>query len=290
MTATIRVQDGSTEYLRVPVGPASVVLAAQPVAISLDSGTTWLPAQWEGDPGTTRTARTTNPVLFEVAAGEVATAYPVLVRITDTPEVPILGAGWVLVSTLIPGPGIVTLEEAKQGLNIRTDSDDAELESFLLAATEQVEAIVGPVREKVVTERHAAAGDTLVLRTTPVLSVGSIVGRLGAVSLYGSGDLDVDPATGIVRVSYGGRFSFPTYGGVDVTYIAGRTEVPEAIKKATIIILDHLWKTQRGWVARPTLRGEDLTYPGAEGGLPLGFALPSRAVQLLQPYTQMVVA
>lgn len=82
--------DGSIEYLTVTV-TADVPLDAQPVAVSLDRGTTWLPCVWVGDPGTTRKARTTTPVTFD-NAGAFRTP-SVLVRVTDNPEVPIIRAG-----------------------------------------------------------------------------------------------------------------------------------------------------------------------------------------------------
>jgi hypothetical protein len=79
---------GSIEYVVVTV-TSDVTLGTQPVVLSLDKGVTWLPCTWVGDPGTTRKARTTDTVTFDPAMP----ATEVLVRVTDTPEVPIIRAG-----------------------------------------------------------------------------------------------------------------------------------------------------------------------------------------------------
>jgi hypothetical protein len=57
------------------------------------------------------------------------------------------------------------------------------------------------------------------------------------------------------------------------------TEVPAPFGEAGRIILEHLWQTQRGPSARPTLGGEEtVALPG------FGFAIPNRAAELLSPY------
>lgn len=84
----------STEYLHGPV-TANVTLDTQVVEVAFvtpssavpDSSTAWVTAEWEGDPGTTRTWRvligpaTTSPL----AAG----SYAVWVRVHDAPEIPV---------------------------------------------------------------------------------------------------------------------------------------------------------------------------------------------------------
>jgi hypothetical protein len=89
---TITLFAGSVEHLAATV-TADIELDAQTVEFSTD-GETWHAADWEGDPGLTRTARTVAPITWEsTGRGPV----PVLVRVTDTPEVPIIIAGEVLV-------------------------------------------------------------------------------------------------------------------------------------------------------------------------------------------------
>lgn len=94
---------GTDEYVKATVtldaadlpDPTAAALD-QAVAISIDTGTTWLPATWQGvdvyDDSSkthTRKARTTDTVVFATPA-----TGPVLVKITDTAEAPIIIAGY----------------------------------------------------------------------------------------------------------------------------------------------------------------------------------------------------
>lgn len=80
---------GSTEYLTVSV-TADITLDAQPVAFSFDR-TIWLPAEWVGTAGTTRSARLLVSDTNLPAPPTTSTA--VYVKVTDNPEVPIVQAG-----------------------------------------------------------------------------------------------------------------------------------------------------------------------------------------------------
>ena len=73
---------------------ADVALGTQTVAISLTpkgGAHTWLPAVWEGLAGTSRVARTQNPVSLDAAYPD--RTYLVHVKVTDSPEVPVIYAG-----------------------------------------------------------------------------------------------------------------------------------------------------------------------------------------------------
>jgi hypothetical protein len=80
---------GSVEYLYADV-TADRELDSQPVEMAVDTNPAsadWAEATWVGDPGLTRSCR----ILLDgtLAAGK----YSVYVRITDTPEVPVVKAG-----------------------------------------------------------------------------------------------------------------------------------------------------------------------------------------------------
>lgn len=80
------------EYLEVDV-TASVPLGdSVTVAFSLDRGATWLSAAWVGTEGLQRTAA---HLLDTAGIGE--DDYPVWVKLTDSPEVPIIKAGTISV-------------------------------------------------------------------------------------------------------------------------------------------------------------------------------------------------
>lgn len=52
---------------------------------------------------------------------------------------------------------------------------------------------------------------------------------------------------------------------------------PAPVRLATLMLLDHLWETQRGPASNPV--DEELGTPGS-----FGFAVPNRVLELLAPY------
>lgn len=173
--------------------------------------------------------------------------------------------------------GPLTLGEAKKFLNITSASDDEEIGRFLEASTDLVESLVGPLTVRMIVDEPATVSPgtgTIMLRTAPVVGVDSITARGSGVVLFVAADLYVDQSTGVVTALSGGHLRG---GHLLVTYRAGRADVPEAIRLAQGIVLDHLWRTQRA--QRPSARGGS-----PEAAPPMGFALPARAEQLLQPY------
>jgi hypothetical protein len=136
---------------------------------------------------------------------------------------------------------IVSLEDAKARLNITTDSDDLELMSF-------IEAIAAPVENylhEVVSPRECTEDLELCgerkfwLTNRPVMSLTnavSIEGRTWDVS-----NLRVTSG-GQVRVVTGPRL----HGVVTFTYQAGYDVVPPNYREGALVILQHVWETQRG--------------------------------------------
>lgn len=170
------------------------------------------------------------------------------------------------------------------------DSGDAELTDFLDAAVEAVEGIVGPVGLATVTETHyGVSSDVLVLRQMPVAALVSVSSRFGATTTALTlADYELNLAAGIVRQVSGSGF----YGNYTITYSVGREVVPASIQLAILIIAEHLHETQR-------MPGQTSDRPAGFGGIdgvadagfmPRGFAIPSRAQELLRPYIVPVVA
>lgn len=98
MSAKISIPSGSLEYVKATV-TADVTLAdAMTVAISLSSNGVhnWVTATWTGTAAVTRTARTSSPVDFSTLTK--GKTYSVYVKLTDSPEVPIIAAGSLTVS------------------------------------------------------------------------------------------------------------------------------------------------------------------------------------------------
>jgi uncharacterized phiE125 gp8 family phage protein len=179
----------------------------------------------------------------------------------------------------------VSLDELKAHLGITESDDDDELLGMLDAAVDVVENFVGPIDETAVTETHYSVNSgALVLNRYPateLVALSSVTGG-SPIELVAS-DFVLDPATGVLRSIYGSGFN----GTYTVTYSAGRPDTPAALRLAVLIVAAHLWETQRGPASTsgPLSADEDFTsVPG------LGFAIPNRARELLQPYVQITVA
>jgi hypothetical protein len=174
-------------------------------------------------------------------------------------------------------PGfVISLAVAKRHLNITSTTDDEEIRGWLAAVTEVIEAKVGPVVVKTITdERHDGNGRSLWLRQTPVVSLTTVAPWLTTGTTYTVADLRLSPDSGRVERKDGLCF---TGGPFAVSYKAGRPVIGENISQAAAIILKHLWETQRGAAGLPLQGLDDTTLiPG------MGFAVPNRALELLAP-------
>jgi uncharacterized phiE125 gp8 family phage protein len=195
-----------------------------------------------------------------VATGTNAGAFTDVFTVLDPAELPVVG-----------------LAEAKRYLNVTASTDDEEIRRMLGVATDLCERYTGrALRRKTVSESFASDGcaPVLVLRQVPVLSVSSVSENGTAVSSYTlRGDLGL-----LARGSATAPSSW-AFGTVDVTYTAGYSDPPAVAVEAVLVVLRHLWDTQRGSSAGlPGLGGTDDGYtPGAS------YALPRRAQELLAP-------
>lgn len=160
-----------------------------------------------------------------------------------------------------------TLLDVKRHLNMTSTTHDDELQLMVDAATDVVVGLIGQdFTASVVSERVVARGGTVILSRRPI--VGDVVLNGGAVtgfSLNRSAGLLID-------VPY-------VYGPLVATYTVGDGLVPAAVSLATMVIASHLWESQRG--TSPTaLQAADTNefVPG------LGFTVPNRAKELLEPY------
>lgn len=180
-------------------------------------------------------------------------------------------------------PLIVSLADAKKHLNLTSSRSDEEVRAWLESITEGVENLAGVCVRRTFSERHDTPGcgfPQLVLHRTPVLALVSVRGILSLGRTYDVAGLDVDGETGIVQRLDGHRL----YGPLRVTYTAGRQVIPASIRDAAKIILKHLWRTQYGASrALGDVGGTD-DYSVTEAVPGFGYAIPNRALQLLEPY------
>ncbi|MCT9932448.1 phage gp6-like head-tail connector protein [Planotetraspora sp. A-T 1434] len=169
--------------------------------------------------------------------------------------------------------GIISLAEAKAQLNIAsTDTtDDEEISGFIRSVTAICERYAGAIVRRTHVEKHRG-GYGIALAWAPVLSLTSVAAvETGGVDQEVA-DLDLDGPTGIVQRK-DGRYM---RGPFRVSYVAGRTEVPPDIRQAALIILQHVWDTQRGQMG--TVRGRSSEEPWDPRK---GFSIPRRALELL---------
>lgn len=181
----------------------------------------------------------------------------------------------IVVSLAEDTSGPIDLADVKVHLDIdeSDESADVELAGFLGAAIEVVEGIVGPISPTSYTETHyGRSGGPIFLHHAPVIAVQELGTPTYAYSVE---DLTVDTGMGAIIDTAG----YALRGNLTVTYTAGRATVPAAVRLAVLIIVAHLWETQRG--AAP------LPFGGPDAEVPLpgqGFAIPRRAEELLAPF------
>lgn len=186
---------------------------------------------------------------------------------------------------------LLGLTEARSAIRARSDDtsgDDDLRELYIPAVTTIVEDLVGPVVKRSVTVTVAGGGKGITLDEQPVAAVTSVVES--GVTLAGT-DYVVDLDAGIV---YRGT---PTatrrwtagLGAVVITYDAGRVAntaaVPASIKLAARIILRNEWENDRNG-NRPDLAGQVNNDTVAT---PAGYAIPRRAYQYLEPFSQVAL-
>lgn len=166
----------------------------------------------------------------------------------------------------------ISLTEVKAHANVpaTATAHNDELNLFRGAAEEAVQGIIGPVLHRTVTESVHASRGVVLLRYSPVVSVTSLTASGTAVTYT------LDVAAGVLR-------DVNTYGKLDVTYVAGRTVVPDSVRVAGLIIAAHLWETQKG---NAPSSGGALPDTGEDGfpGFGMAYSIPNRARDLLMPY------
>jgi hypothetical protein len=183
-------------------------------------------------------------------------------------------------------PSFITLAETKAQLNMTTTNNDAELQDYIDAACDEVEQWVGPVATRTITgefvdlmgrtifnELTTAGTRSFVLRWRPVQSIEAISSAIISGVTYTPTDFVVDPNTGIIRRKDGGTI----FGPLTVDYTAGYATPPAWARLAAKIIVQHLWRTQRGGALLTANAAEDV---GTVEGI--GFAIPGAAAQLLE--------
>lgn len=185
---------------------------------------------------------------------------------------------------------MVSLDEVKDFLSISNDTTtDAKLTLFIAAASQMIYNKVGVVSgSPTVDEWHDGGSDRIVLRNTgPIESVTTVVESYGSI-VYTLTQVNLDtPAAGssyqytvdlnggiLVRRAAGIAVPFASgVRNIHVTYVAGYVTVPADLQHAAMVLVKHLWETQRG-------------PQGRVGATPDGssYSFPNRVLEILAPY------
>lgn len=188
---------------------------------------------------------------------------------------------------------IVSLEETKEFLNIpaTTTTSDDELERFIAAASAMWIRRIGQPSTATFTETHDGGRSTIILDHSPVQSVASVVESQGGgvshtlsqVTLatsesFGPWDYTLDASTGVLtRRASGSAIPFASgSGNISVTYTSGYESVPEDIEHAILLLVLHLWQTQRG--------GQAGRQSADEWNPAFAFTWPSRVEEIAATY------
>jgi hypothetical protein len=175
---------------------------------------------------------------------------------------------------------LVGLAEAKQHLNMtRTDADE-ELLEFIGRASAAVESHSKLWHRATIVETlDRYPRRAIVLSKRRAVSVSSVV----------ENGVTIDPLTYQLagQVLTRGYYSLAANwlagpGALVVTYQAGETVVPLDVRQAVLLMLEHLWQTQRGPSSGRTssAAGQEAAYDPRQS-----FSLPRRVQELLEPYT-----
>jgi len=166
---------------------------------------------------------------------------------------------------------IVSLAETKAQLNLVGNGDDDEIRGYIQAATNVVHHYVGPSAVQRYTERHSG---TVILNFNPVIEIESIEVIRGRA--YSPADVEAD-----VNGQLWGPNGEAISGTYRITYRAGHEIVPANRTRAAMLIIQHMWETQRtNDIRRPPAAHVDEFNPQDSYGR--SFSIPRRAVELLE--------
>jgi hypothetical protein len=179
---------------------------------------------------------------------------------------------------------IITLQEAKEFLDISLATDDAELAGFVTAASRLWVGRVGPVNPTAFDEWYDGGTPRIVLRRWPLLTVDLVEESFGPIKYTltessGTWSYFVDKSTGLLLRRVMNITTPFAYGqrNIHVQYTAGYTTAPADIKQAVALLVQHMWATQRG---RTRVRG------GSDEWRPdFAFTWPSRVEAYAASYS-----
>jgi len=176
-------------------------------------------------------------------------------------------------------PAHISFDDVKARLNITAASDD-ELQDMIASAVSEQEQRVGAVAPRTVVETVYPSCGRLWLSTRPVLSVTSATYNGSNVATVGSWTVGLPMAGDVAWPSGGGFYGATPYV---VTYVAGRSPVPQDLVEAALLRVQASYETQRSPAGLPVSGIED-------GATSTAYPLILRAQDKEAPYVLPSVA
>lgn len=158
---------------------------------------------------------------------------------------------------------VITLEEARIALDVtQTDEHDDELPAYITAVSQRLDALIGPIVQRTVTDEKHNGGDgedrLIFLRHYPIASVASVTEN--GIALVADTDFYIDEyyanhewLGNIVERWDSSKNRSSTWEkgrrNISVSYTAGRAvdtaSVPELYKTAARLTLANFWRSQQ---------------------------------------------
>jgi uncharacterized phiE125 gp8 family phage protein len=163
-------------------------------------------------------------------------------------------------------PRPVTIEEVKHWTGVPDDSDDVRIMALIDAANDHVEDFARiTVKQKTFDYRIRGFDNCMKLPHPPLISVDSVkyidvdgVEQTLSSSVY---DVDINKTPGEIRLAY--NQTWPTVRDVEnnviVRFTAGYTTIPEKIKLAILLLVDH-WYEHRSAITELKLDNNPLGF------------------------------
>lgn len=189
------------------------------------------------------------------------------------------------------GPQLLSLTEAKDTLNKAkaVTADDEELRDWIDGITYVIERRAGAVVRRTVVETYDGGRSRIGLRRGPVIEVVSVrevwapgeVRTLTAEPPFGGAVSDDQflarvGERGVYRRQSGTTAMFPAgSGNVEVSYVVGRSPVPENYRQAARELLTHHWRASQLAAGSTRTSAENLA------GVLVGVDIPNRVMSLI---------
>jgi hypothetical protein len=145
-----------------------------------------------------------------------------------------------------PASMIVSVDEAVSHLRaagvITSDADREQLQWLCLVASDAVERDLGRIiARRTVTEVYDGGRWSIMLRSTPVLSITSVT---ESGTLLGVGDYTINPSTGLLYRGSTLSTQWWAWGrqNVTVVYVAGFADVPRIVRKVALNGVQRMWQ------------------------------------------------